>query len=78
MKRGKSYFYASHNHCGITANLCGQTHKLHRFSFRASRDKFVAEDPKYREAVPGRSPIVRFMKRLGQTQQIEWPFEYED
>jgi hypothetical protein len=78
MKRGKSYFYASNNHCGITANLCGQTHKLYRFSFRVSRDKFVAEDPKYREAVPGRSPIVRYVKRLEQTQQIYWPFEYED
>jgi hypothetical protein len=78
MKRGKSYCYASQNHCGITENLCGQSNKLHRFSFRANRDKFVAEDPKYREAVPGRSPIVRYVKRLEQTQEIEWPFEYRD
>lgn len=68
MKRGKSYCYAARNHCGITANLCGQTHKLHRFSFKESRDKFVAEDPKSREAVPGRSPVVRYVKRLEQIQ----------
>jgi hypothetical protein len=78
MTHGNSYFYASHNHCGITADLCGQTNKLHRFSFKESRDKFVAEDPKYREVVLGRSPVVHYVKRLEQTQQVEWPFEYQD
>jgi hypothetical protein len=79
MKRGKSYFYASHNPYGITAiNRGGQSNKLHRFSFKASRDKFISEDPEHREPVPGRSPVVRLARRLEQTQQIEWPFEYQD
>lgn len=79
MKRGKSYFYASHNPFGITAvNRGEQSNKLYRFSFMASRDKFVAEDPEHREAVPGRSPVVRLARRLEQEHQIEWPFEYQD
>jgi hypothetical protein len=69
-KRGKSYFYASHRG--------SQKNQLHRFYFRASRDKFVAEDPDHREAVPGRSPMVRLAKRLEEAHQVQWPFEYQD
>jgi hypothetical protein len=75
----KVFFYASHNPYGITAiNRGGQSNLLHRFSFKASRDKFISEDPKHREAIPGGAAIVRYVRRLEQTQQIEWPFEYQD
>ena len=75
----KVFFYASHNPYGITAiNRGNQSNKLYRFSFKATRDKFISEDPEHREAIPGRSPVVRLVKRLEQTQQIAWPFEYQD
>ena len=70
-------FYACHNPYGIGAiNRGEQSNKLHKFSFKASRDKFISEDPEHREAIPGSAAIVRYVRRL--EHQIEWPFEYQD